>query len=228
MQLSPQLLSPISWGKGSVALGAAHPMQQSPPLLSHHGLGSQSKHNSWSGFGYFPMVPYLNPKLHLFVVPEDDVDTAPTAETTKHPPSPATSQEDETTSSSERTSVSAALESLSVPKSGWGSHLLSLLSSKHCVHPGWARSLSLLPSPFYPMHPYWGVCDCSPTTQMTGMSLLAHLHTSCMTPQGGTDTVSSLFPASLLPSSEAPAVCSQGQAKEGKGPLQLKDCCQPC
>lgn len=56
------------------------------------------------------MLPYLNPKLHLFLVPEDDVDTAPTAETTEHPHPPPSSQEDETTSSSERTSVSAALE----------------------------------------------------------------------------------------------------------------------
>lgn len=69
---------------------------------------------------------------------------------------------------------------------------------------------------------------CTPTTEMTGISLLAHLHTPCMTPQGGTDTASSLFPASLLPSSEASADCSQGQAKEGKRALQLKDCCQPC
>lgn len=177
------------------------------------------------------MLPHLNPKLHLFLVPEDDVDTAPSAETTKHTHSPAASQEDETTSSSERTSVSAALGSLSVPKAGWGPHLLSLLSSKHCAHPAWARSLSLVPSPFYPMHPECVIAHvgifCTPTTQMMGMSLLAHLHASCMTPQGGIDTVS-LFPASLLPSSEAPAACSQGQAKEGKRALQLKDCCQPC
>ncbi|XP_068051679.1 non-homologous end-joining factor 1 isoform X2 [Anomalospiza imberbis] len=39
---------------------------------------------------------------------EDDVDTAPTAETTKHPPSPAASQEDEMTSSSERTSPASS------------------------------------------------------------------------------------------------------------------------
>lgn len=68
---------------------------------------------------------------------------------------------------------------------------------------------------------------CTPTTQMTEMSLLAHLHTSCMTPKGGTDIASSLFPASLLPISEASAACSQGQAKEGKRALQLRDCCQP-
>ncbi|XP_059708866.1 non-homologous end-joining factor 1 [Haemorhous mexicanus] len=39
---------------------------------------------------------------------EDDVDTAPTAETIKHPHSPAASQEDETTSSSERTSPASS------------------------------------------------------------------------------------------------------------------------
>ncbi|XP_064517225.1 non-homologous end-joining factor 1 isoform X4 [Pseudopipra pipra] len=33
--------------------------------------------------------------------------------------------------------------------------------------------------------------------------------------------------ASLLPSSEASAACSQGQAKEGKGALQLKGFCHP-
>ncbi|XP_071291230.1 non-homologous end-joining factor 1 isoform X3 [Agelaius tricolor] len=39
---------------------------------------------------------------------EDDVETAPSAETTKHPHSPAASQEDETPSSSERTSPASS------------------------------------------------------------------------------------------------------------------------
>ncbi|XP_066409620.1 non-homologous end-joining factor 1 isoform X2 [Molothrus aeneus] len=39
---------------------------------------------------------------------EDNVETAPSAETTKHPHSPAASQEDETTSSSERTSPASS------------------------------------------------------------------------------------------------------------------------
>ncbi|XP_054371483.1 non-homologous end-joining factor 1 isoform X2 [Molothrus ater] len=42
---------------------------------------------------------------------EDNVETAPSAETTKHPHSPAASQEDETTSSSERTSPPPQLRS---------------------------------------------------------------------------------------------------------------------
>ncbi|XP_077037663.1 non-homologous end-joining factor 1 isoform X1 [Agelaius phoeniceus] len=42
---------------------------------------------------------------------EDDVETAPSAETTNHPHSPAASQEDETTSSSERTSPPPQLRS---------------------------------------------------------------------------------------------------------------------
>ncbi|XP_023801886.1 non-homologous end-joining factor 1-like isoform X2 [Cyanistes caeruleus] len=39
---------------------------------------------------------------------EDSVDTAPIAETTEHPHPPAPSQEDETTSSSERTSPASS------------------------------------------------------------------------------------------------------------------------
>lgn len=161
------------------------------------------------------------------------MDTAPTAETTEHSHPPAPSQEDETTSSSKRTSVSAALENLSVPKAGWAH--ISFPSSHASPVPiqdglgisAWLLAHStpcILTGECVIAHVY---VFCTPTTQMTGMSLLARLHTSCMTPQGGTDIASSLFPASLLPISEAPAACNQGQAKEGKRALQLRDCCQP-
>ncbi|XP_072788208.1 non-homologous end-joining factor 1 isoform X3 [Taeniopygia guttata] len=62
---------------------------------------------------------------------EDDVDTAPTAETTKHPPSPATSQEDETTSSSERTSVVPGASP--VPSIWTPSLVQELLCCKPCL-----------------------------------------------------------------------------------------------
>lgn len=57
------------------------------------------------------MLPHLNPELHLFLLlPEDTEGPAPTTETAEHPHPPPLLQEDETASSSEATTVSAALE----------------------------------------------------------------------------------------------------------------------
>lgn len=120
MQPSPRLLSPVSWGKRSVC---SSPHAAVSPFASPPWAGLPIQAQFLSGSGQCPVLPHLNPKLHFFLVPENDVNPAPTAETTEHPHQPPSSQEDETTSSSERTSVSAALGTAPLYQRQDGAHI---------------------------------------------------------------------------------------------------------
>lgn len=185
---SPSASELPSWGKRSGALVAAQPMQQSPSLLSTHGLSSAPRHCSWCDFRQCPLLLHLTPKLHFLLLVSGDAEgPAPTAETTGHPQLPPPSQEDETASSSEGITVSAALETASLYQQQDGAHtsLPSLhprpVSLQHELGvPAWFLAYAT-PCTLAGQRVVAHICGLHSPMGMTGMSLLAHMHPSCMT-----------------------------------------------
>lgn len=220
-----------SGGRGVGPWVQLTPCNRLPLCFFPMGRAPPATHHSWCGFGQCPVLPHLNPKLHLFLlVLEDTEGPTPAAETTGHPHPPPPSQEDETASSSEGTTVSAAVETafLYQWQDGARTSLPSLHPSPMPLQDRLGNSAWFLPHAPWLGSVWLHVCVCFALPHRDDESVTACTRTPILhdLPEG-TDTASPLLPAGLLPSSEAPAACGQGQAKEGQGALQLKGHCYP-